>query len=143
MEVSEKVRKTYLQEWHEYNQAQTKEKARFLELLYELCQGIDEMPRKAGAGRTRLPLGNMIFCAVYKIYSTVSARRFISDLNEAQRRGYIFKTPHFNSIFNYLELEELTACLKQLITESSLPLKSVESKFAVDSSGFATGQFSR
>lgn len=29
-----KVRKTYRQEWHEYNQAQTNEKARFQELLY-------------------------------------------------------------------------------------------------------------
>src|SRR5919112_1757994 len=37
----------------------------------------------------------------------------------------------------------MTDYLKQLIIESSLPLKSIESDFAVDSSGFATGQFSR
>jgi hypothetical protein len=97
-------KQTYKQEWTAYNQAQTNEKARFLELLYELCKLVIDIPRKEGAGRTRLPLGDMIFCAVYKIYSTVSGRRSMTDLKEAQRRGYISKTPHFNSIFNYLEL---------------------------------------
>jgi transposase len=136
-------RPTYKQEWTAYNQAQTNEKARFLELLYELCKLVIDIPRKEGAGRTRLPLGDMIFCAVYKIYSTVSGRRSMSDLKEAQRRGYISKTPHFNSIFNYLELGELTPYLKDLIVESSLPLKTVECDFAVDSSGFSTVQFQR
>lgn len=66
MQAIQQIQKpTYPQEWTSYNQAQTNEKARFLELLYELCQSIDEMPRKPGAGRTRLPLGNMIFCAVW------------------------------------------------------------------------------
>lgn len=85
----------------------------------------------------------MIFAIIFKVYSTVSGRRFISDLKAANQRGYLSMTPHFNSISNYLELPETTACLKQLIIESSLPLKGIESDFAVDSSGFATGQFSR
>jgi transposase len=143
MQTEQTIRKTYSQEWTAYNQAQTNEKAHFQSLLFELCQRVDDMPRKQGAGRNRLPLSQMIFCVVFKVFSTVSGRRFISDLQEAQRRGYISQAPHFNSIFNYLELEEMTAYLKDLITESSLPLKSVESDFAVDSSGFATGQFSR
>jgi Transposase DDE domain len=134
----EAQRKTYPQNWPAYNLAQTTEKARFLELLFELCGNVEDMPRKPGAGRSRLPLGEMIFCVVFKTYSTVSGRRFISDLQEARRRGFISKTPHFNSIFNYLELEEMTDCLHRLIIESSLPLKAVESQFAVDSSGFRT-----
>jgi transposase len=139
----QKIRRTYPQEWTAYNKAQTNEKSKFQELLYALCQNIEDLPRKQGAGRNRLPLGQMIFCVVFKVFSSVSGRRFISDLQEAQRRGYVSLAPHFNSIFNYLELEEMTDCLKQLIVESSLPLKSIESDFAVDSSGFATGQFSR
>ncbi|MFP5261808.1 MAG: transposase [Blastocatellia bacterium] len=51
--------------------------------------------------------------------------------------------PHYNSISRYLENELLTPYLKQLITDSSMPLKGIETDFAVDSSGFATGQFSR
>jgi transposase len=75
--------------------------------------------------------------------SAVSSRRFICDLREAQKRGLISKTPHFNSISNYLEMECMTPYLKQLILDSSIPLKIIESDFAVDSSGFSTGQFLR
>lgn len=129
---------TYPQQWHEYNLAQTNEKSKFLELLYGLCQNIEDLPRKEGAGRNQLALGDMIFCVAFKVYSTVSGRRFISDLREATQRGLISRTPHFNSIFNYLELDEMTDCLKRLIVESSLPLKSIEENFAADSSGFRT-----
>jgi transposase len=141
IETPAKVRKTYPQQWPAYNLAQTNEKARFLELLYELCKGIEEPVQTFG--RPRLSFAEMIFAAAFKTYSTVSSRRFISDLREAQGRGYVTKTPHFNSISNYLELESMTPYLKQLIGESSLPLKAVECDFAADSSGFATGQFSR
>ncbi len=139
----EQVKRTYKQEWREYNLAQINEKARFIELLYELCRDVENLPRKPGAGRTRLPLREMIFCAVFKVYSTISARRFISDLREMQKRNLITKTPHFNTIFNYLELEEMTDCLKQLIIASSLPLKTVDWDFAVDSSGFSTSIYQK
>ena len=85
-----------------------------------------------------MPLGDAIFAATFKTFSTVSGRRFMSDLREARERGHNTSTPHYNSIFRYLENPELTPLLKELITESSLPLKSVETDFAVDSSGFST-----
>jgi transposase len=67
----------------------------------------------------------------------------MTDLREARERGYLSKLPCYNSVFCYLESDTLTPHLYQLITISSLPLKSVESDFAVDSSGFSTGQFMR
>src|SRR5437588_3635355 len=88
-DVPEQKPKTYKQEWHEYNLAQTNEKAKFLELLYELCQNIEDLPKKPGAGRVRLPMRDMIFASVFKIYCTLSGRRFISDLREAFQRGYL------------------------------------------------------
>lgn len=143
-EVPEPVKKpTYKQAWREYNLAQTNEKAYFQGFLYTLCQGIEGLTRKPGAGRNRLSMGDMIFCAAFKTYAMFPSRRFITDLREAQRRGYISKAPHFNSIFNYLDLPEMTSCLRQLVIESSLPLQCVETDFAVDSSGFTTGRFVR
>ena len=56
---------------------------------------------------------------------------------------YLAHLPHYNSVFKYLESEALTPYLHALITLSAQPLKSVESKFALDSSGFSTGQFMR
>jgi transposase len=134
-----KYRPTYSQDWTNYNLAQTNEKTRFLELLFELCSQIEDIPRKDGAGRTRIPLADMVFAVVYKIYSGVSGRRFMSDLSEAHRKGFISTIPHFNSLFNYLEIDELHFILKDLITESAKPLKAIEFNFAVDSSGFAKG----
>ena len=128
---------TYRQEWHGYNLAATNEKARFLELLYELTRGVVEPPQDMG--RPRLPLCDMIFCAAFKVYSQFSSRRFVSDIREAQTRGFVTRTPHFNSVSNYLEAKTLTPYLKRLIVESALPLKAIEWDFAVDSSGFSTG----
>jgi transposase len=133
------VRKTYKQEWSAYNEAQTKEKDQFQSLLRELCSGVGEPSQQKG--RPRLPLEEMIFAATFKVYSTMSQRRFMSDLRDAHSKGYISKVPHFNSISNYLEDEMLTPYLKMLIEESSLPLQAIESDFAVDSSGFSVCRF--
>ena len=142
--VTESVRvtqKTYTQDWHAYNKAQTNEKAHFLALLYELCSGIEE-PIQTN-GRPRLSLADIIFSATFKTYSTVSGRRLMSDLREAKAKGYLSKMPSYNSLFDYLQMESLTPYLKHLIAESSLPLKSIETSFAVDSSGFSTTRFVR
>ena len=134
---------TYPQSWSAYNEAQTTEKEKFLALLSDLCNGLPLGPQTEKNGRPRLALSDMIFSTTFKVYSTVSARRFMSDLREAQSKGFISRTPHYNSIFNYLENSELTPVLKTLITQSSLPLSSVETDFAADSSGFMTSRFSR
>lgn len=133
---------THPQNWTAYNAAQTHEKERFLDLLRDLCSGVDE-PVKPKNGRPRLPIQDAIFAACFKVYSTVSGRRFMTDLRDAHSRGHISKVPHFNSIFNYLENPDLTPILTELITQTSLPLKAVEVDFAADSSGFATSRFIR
>jgi transposase len=135
------TRKTYSQDWPAYNTAQTHEKSELQALLYELCRSIPEPDQYRG--RPRLSLADIIFASTFKVYSTVSGRRFMTDLREAKGRGYLSKVPHYNSVFRYLEAEALTPYLYDLITTSSLPLKSIESAFAVDSSGFSTGQFMR
>ncbi len=135
------TRKTYTQEWKAYNTAQTHEKSELQALLYELCKSLPEPEQRTG--RPRLSLSDIIFSSTYKIYSTVSGRRFATDLREAKARGYLSRLPHYNSVFRYLESDALTPYLYELITLSAQPLKSVESDFAVDSSGFSTGQFMR
>jgi transposase len=134
-------KRTYKQDWPAYNLAQTQEKHQFQTILADLCRGIEEPPQEKG--RPRASLRDMVFSAVFKVYSTVSGRRFQCDLNDACERGHIEKAPHYNTVFKYLEMPGLTPILKRLIAESSLPLKSVEQDFAIDSSGFATSRFVR
>lgn len=135
------VKKTYRQQWPQYNRSQVNEKPSFLSLLHELCSGIEEPIQTFG--RPRLPLSDVIFSAVYKTYSTVSGRRFVSDLRDALARGYLTKMPSYNAIFEYLKTPTITPYLRQLIAESAMPLKSIETDFAVDSSGFSTTRFER
>lgn len=137
------TRKTYSQDWKAYNAAQTHEKSELQALLYELCKNLPEPVRERGKGRPPLSLPDVIFASVTKIYSTISGRRFSTDLRDAKARGYLAHLPHYNSVFKYLESESLTPYLYELISLSAAPLKSIETDFAVDSSGFSTGQFTR
>jgi transposase len=137
------TRKTYTQDWKAYNYAQTHEKSELQALLYELCKNLPEPEKPKGKGRPSLSLPDIIFASVTKIYSTISGRRYATDLREAKARGYLAHLPHYNSVFKYLESEALTPYLYELIKLSAAPLKSIESDFAVDSSGFSTGQFMR
>ena len=134
-------RTTYKQEWKEYNAAQAYEKSEFLALLYSLTNSVDEPVQTFG--RPRLSMADTIFAVVFKIYSTVSTRRFATDLRDAFQKGYLAKLPSYSTLFDYLKMPELTPYLQHLITESSKALKAVETDFAVDSSGFSTGQFIR
>jgi transposase len=136
-------RKTYSQNWKAYNASQTHEKSELQAMLYELCKNLPEPVERKGKGRPPLCLSDIIFSSVTKIYSTISGRRYQTDLREAKARGYLMHLPHYNSVFKYLESEALTPYLYELIKLSAAPLKSIESDFAVDSSGFSTGQFMR
>ena len=62
---------------------------------------------------------------------------------KAMRQGLIDHAPHFNSTNRYLASDELTDHLKALIELSASPLASVETDFAIDSTGLATTTYSR
>ena len=134
-------RKTYPQDWPAYNAAQTSEKDSFMALLSDLCAGI--LQPEHGVGRPRLPLADMVYTGALKVYVGFSARRFDSDVRDAQRKGYISAAPSFNSVNRYIADPGLTPIITDLIEQSAAPLSAVESHFAADSSGFSTCRFDR
>jgi transposase len=136
-------RPTYPQDWVNYNAAQTNERRHFQGLLHDLCATVPEPPRKPGRGRKPIPMADAVFAAVYKVYSGFSARRFTGELEEAHRRRYVARLPHFNSVLNVFDNEAVTPILVDLVRASALPLNEVETKFATDSSGFCTSRFIR
>lgn len=135
-------RKTYKQNWPAYNRAQHTEKHRFQVLLRNLCDGIAEPP-PAKTGRPRVPLADAVFASCYKVYSTVSSRRFNCDLQDAHEAGHLSRPIHPNKVNTFLENPDLKPVLYQLVAESAKPLAVVERDFAVDSSGFAGSKFVR
>jgi hypothetical protein len=134
-------RKTYRQNWPAYNKSQTTEKAEFLSLLASLCKGIGSPAQKCG--KPALQLEDMLFACTFKVFSTLSGRRFITDLSEAKDKGYISMLPHFNSVLRYFDKDVMTPYLEMLIEESAKPLAALEKDFAIDASGLsATHGFS-
>jgi transposase len=135
-------RPTYPQDWPNYNLAQTNEKDHFQSLLADLCRNLPDLPA-AKTGRKRIPLSDALFAAVFKVYSTLSARRFMCDLEEAHRRSCIQHVLCFNSVLGCLENPDVKPILFDLIQKSALPLREVDTDFAVDSSGFMTSRYIR
>ena len=139
--ITKTIRKTYNQDWKNYNYSQQHEKELFMKLLADITSRIQQPAYSFG--RPTLPLSDMAYNVVFKVYSTYSGRRFTSDMNITKEKGYIENTAHFNSIFNYLRKKELTPLLSQIVTLTSLPLKTIERDFAIDSTGFGTSIFQR
>lgn len=132
--VVETVR--YTQEWRSYNLAQQHELDAAARLLCDLCSAIDNPIQKAG--RPRLPLADVTFACVMKVFGGASGRRSMTSLRDHAARGFIDRVPSYNAIFRALENPDLTPILRGLIEESARPMRSLESDFAVDSSGFST-----
>ena len=141
--VTATKRVTYKQDWPAYNAAQTHEKDHFLAMLADLCGGIVELEPGLKGGRPPVPMAVRLFSAIFKVYSTVSCRRFSCDLKAAHEKGYIDRLPHYNSVLRFLEDAEMMPVLRSLVGLTAAPLKAVESDFAVDSSGFSTCRFDR
>lgn len=135
------IRVTYSQDWSAYTKAQTSEKRLFMELLADLTSNIKQP--EYNFGRPQMPYSDMVFSSALKVYSTFSLRRFMCDMETAREKGHIDKTCSYVTVSNYMNKEELTPILKELIKLSSKPLVSVEKDFAVDSSGFSTSRFAR
>lgn len=127
--------------WHKYNQAKTNEKRMFYLLLDDLLNIIQEPPHVNG--RPPIPVRDLLFCSCLKAYNNFSARRISSDLAHAKSLGFIKTLPHYNTLLSFMNNKFLSEILNKLITLTALPLKSVETDFALDSSGFGSYQYER
>ena len=138
--VKEIIPVTYSQEWPAYNAAQVQEFELFDQFLYQLVSLIDE-PERHYRGRPSLKLSDQIFCCIMKVYSQLSSRRAKHLYHDAFLRQQIAHNPHFNAVSTILNKPGLTHLLHELVRLSAQPLASIETDFAVDSSGFRCSTF--
>jgi transposase len=138
-------RKTYKQDWPNYDAAQHHEKDHFQDLLSDLCASIAEPAPKGGkkGGRPTVPMRDAAFLSVFKVYCGFSSRRFLCDMRGAHERECITKPVAHTSVIKAMESESLTPILHDLIRRSAAPLATVEKDFATDSSGFCTNSYTR
>ena len=137
--ITQTKRITYPQNWSAYNLSQIKEKEMFVKLLADLCNDVEE-PLYA-FGRPQLSTKDKVFTSALKVYTTFSLRRFMTDMRSALKEGYITQDCSYSSVSNYMRDAKLTPILQSLITLSAMPLRSVETKFAIDSTGLRTTKF--
>ncbi len=138
--ITQTKRITYPQNWSAYNLSQITEKERFMELLQGLIENVPENHRE-GRGRPQMPIRDLLFASTLKVFSQFSLRRFMTDLRVAKDKGYVNNVPCYSLVGKFMEREDITPILSDLVTQSSLALRSVEVDFAVDSSGFRTTKF--
>jgi transposase len=129
------------QEWATYNLFATTEKEDFPWLAWELAQHAVEPIALYGPGRPGISYPERVLCLLLKAFCRESARRLTPDLKIAHVRGHLSRTPHFNSVLNFLRDEALTDVLEYLLIVSSWPLRPYESYFAIDSTSFSTDEF--
>lgn len=136
------VRRTYRQNWPAYNAAQTTEREHVEKLLRALCDGIVDPP-PAPTGRKRIPLRDLVYAAILKVYGCTSGRRGQTDVRRCRDSGLLGKAPSYNTIFRAFENPALTPILSVLVEESAAPLRDLERQFAPDSTGFSTSYYER
>ena len=130
---------SYGQDWRAYTMAQTEELTLFDVLLKDLLEEI-ELPLQK-RGRKRIPLKDQLFCAIKKVYSQNSSRRAASLYRDSGTKEHISKVPKYNIINMLLNKPELELILQELVSRSAEPLVGIETKFAIDSTGFRTRSF--
>ena len=140
--ITQTKRITYQQDWANYTKAQTEEGRLFKELLKDLVENVPEPPKNEGAGRPRVPRKETLYCAIEKVYSMQSSRRAYSRYKEAESIGNITKASSYNVINIALNDIAITPILHRLLNITALPLKSIETKFSPNSTGFRTSRFS-
>ncbi len=125
-----------------YGEAQQQEGRLFPILLRELAKGVPEPERDPHrAGRPPIPMRDQAFCAVQKVYGGNSAR--VSHFNRvsAASEGKIDATPYWDVISKFLCRPETTPILEDMLARSVLPLRNIETRCAIDSTGFRTTNF--
>lgn len=127
-------------DWSSYNKSQESEKQMLYEILLELVNRIDVKDSKS-VGRKGFDVRDKVFCMAVKIYCNTSLRRLLSELRNLCKQGYIERAPSFGTLSSFFNDPQLEYILKELVFMASLPLKSIEFDFCVDSSGFSSNMY--
>jgi hypothetical protein len=139
--VTEKIKIKYPRNRAAETASQREEKERSLLLLRDLFNSVVPPPYK-GHGRPCLPLADKLFSAATRFLTKCSGKRVESDLRGCKRDGLIEVVPHFNTVFRVLGEPATTPILQTLIGRSAMPFIPIETRFAIDSTGFATDTYS-
>jgi transposase len=134
--------KTYTQDWRAYDEAQRSEKRRLQVLLADVCRTIPEPERRPGvSGPKPVSIADRAFACCFKVYAGMSQRRTNCDMEDAHAAGHLSRLIHPSKVSSFFCDADMKGTLQQLVAVTALPLRAIETDFAVDSSGFSVSKF--
>jgi transposase len=133
---------TYKRDWPAIGRAFKVEKHRVQELLRDLTSRLPERQRdpKRRGPKPHL-VRDAIFAMALKVFCGLSSRRTHTDLETAFEKQFTTKLIPGAKVTAFFEDPYFTPVLKDLIAFSATPLRSLETKFAIDSSGFSSCRY--
>jgi transposase len=134
-------RPSYSQDWKSYNGAKRAEQTEFGRVLQDLVSDLTDPSPPKHTGRPRLPYRDIVYCAVERQFTGLPLRDAQGTYAASCEAGRISCIPSDNMPSLLFRRPETTGILTNLIAKSALALASVETTFAVDSSGFRTTSF--
>ena len=140
--VTETVKITYGQNWSAYNKAQDHEREHVELLLRDACATIITPPHP-GRGPKLIPYADLVYGMCTKVYTNFSARRVGSDIRSNVAAGLMTRAPRASSILAAFDKPEMTPILTRTIEDVAATLAPVETRFAIDSTGFSTSVYRR
>lgn len=134
-----KVSYTPREGWAAYNAYQMSEKDKVRALLHGLCSGI-HTPPQVGRGRPRIPLSDIVYSGIIRVFTGFSGRRATTDMADCLALGHLSRVPAYNTVFDHFADSALTPLLETLVQESAAPIADIdiERAYGVDASGFTT-----
>jgi len=140
--VSQRVKRRSRPNALAFSKAQMEEGNLFPVLLQDLCAGIPEPERDPHrAGRPPIPRRDLYFCAIQQVYHRLSGKLSNGIRREAEEHKFIRRAPYSDVTSKALLKDDATSILMDLLARSIEPFKAIETKCAIDSTGFRTTRF--
>jgi transposase len=133
----------FTRDWPAIHESRRQEKKKFMLLLADLCSGLPTKPPGEKGGRPRLPLSDIVFGLVFRVYcKTPPAAQFMHDYEDLREKGYVSTLICANSLFNYMGKDWLTEILTKMIEDSGSVLAPFEEgDFAADATGISIARY--
>lgn len=137
----EEKRPTYPQNWKAYRKSRTMEGEVFRRYLHMLCSAIPT--GYSGRGRPSFEQKDAIYASIMKGFINCSADRLASDLRTCRDQGLMEAVPSSSTLLRTLQDPATSEILRQLLAETTVPFRSIETTFAVDATGIGSRAYLR
>lgn len=130
-------KRTYPQDWPQYERACSREKLMFFRLLKDAVDHLEVGYEYKGNGRPPVYYGDIIKSLCIRTYSSYSSWRAESELKIARSMGIIDQVYKRSTLNKHLKNSKITPLLHQLYKVIAEPIAPLELYFAVDATGIS------